>query len=101
MNVELVMVDCIVCAIHMTIKICCNNYYPERACPNGMEYRECGPLCPYTCDSYFGKNPCFSLRCAPGGCFCPDNHVMADGHCTPAQVACQGNELLLHTIGFV
>ena len=65
----------------------------EQECPDGMEYRECGPLCPYTCDSYFGTNPCFSLRCAPGGCFCPENQVMADGQCTPAEVACRGKEV--------
>ena len=62
----------------------------DKECPVGMEYRECGLLCPYTCDSYFGTNPCFSLRCAPAGCYCPDAHVMADGQCTPAEVACQG-----------
>ena len=68
-------------------------FIPDKTCPTGMEYRECGPLCPYTCDSFFGRNPCFSLRCAPAGCYCPENYVMADGQCTPAQVACQGKEL--------
>ena len=63
---------------------------PPPECPDGKEYRKCGPLCPYTCDSYFGTNPCFSLRCAPAGCYCPDQHVMADGRCTPAKLACKG-----------
>ena len=68
--------------------------FSDKECPDGMEYRGCGPLCPYTCNTYFGTDPCFSLHCAPGGCFCPHEYVMADGRCTRAEEACTGQYVI-------
>lgn len=59
-----------------------------------MEYRECGPVCPNTCTSYrTGINPCFSLRCAPAGCYCANDNILVNGQCLPPAVACQGKSI--------
>ena len=42
-----------------------------------MEYQQCGPLCPQTCD--YDASDCYS-GCAEG-CFCPNDKVLIDGEC--------------------
>ena len=46
-------------------------------CPAGMVYKQCGSLCPQTCDS-IGQT-CNS-GCAEG-CFCPDGQFLLNGRC--------------------
>ena len=48
------------------------------ACPQGMIFQQCGPVCPQTCNS---STACNISGCAEG-CFCPDGQVMnGDGLC--------------------
>ena len=46
-------------------------------CPLGMEYQQCGPVCPQTCGN--DASDCYS-GCAEG-CFCPNDEVLVDGEC--------------------
>ena len=48
-------------------------------CPEGQEFKECGNLCPMTCDPSSG--PCSSL-CFEG-CFCSEGMVLHDWNCIP------------------
>ena len=42
-----------------------------------MEYQQCGPLCPQTCD--YDASDCYS-GCVEG-CFCPIDKVLMGGEC--------------------
>ena len=55
-------------------------------CPPGMIYRQCGSLCPRTCDNTE------TLTCQSGcakGCFCPDGQVVYNGRCVHP-IVCPG-----------
>ena len=47
-------------------------------CPEGMVYKQCGPICTSTCDSdallYIDR-----YKSCEEGCFCPDGTVLYSG----------------------
>ena len=56
----------------------CTTFLTGNPCTGGKIYRQCGPVCPETCDS---STACNSNGCAEG-CFCPDGQVEnSDGSC--------------------
>ncbi|CAI8051032.1 hypothetical protein GBAR_LOCUS27983, partial [Geodia barretti] len=59
-----------VCRFNLSLGECS---FGEAECEGGMEYTECGSLCPQTCERLFGteedQQPCPAV-CVPG-CFCP------------------------------
>ena len=51
-------------------------------CPKGMVYKQCGPLCPPTCDDSDALlcSDRYKSICKEG-CFCPDGTVLYNGQC--------------------
>ena len=76
---------------------CC--FYSPAECDGGMEYTECGSLCPQTCERLFGTEEdqllCPTV-CVPG-CFCPNDLVLHNGQCTPPS-QCPSEQLLAITL---
>ena len=61
-----------------------------------MEYQQCGPICPQTCN--FETSDCYS-GCAEG-CFCPRNTVLMYGECTN-KANCPGKSCVYDYIIYV
>ena len=56
-----------------------SSFLTGNPCTGGKIFRQCGPVCPETCDS---STACNISGCAEG-CFCPDGQVEnSDGSCS-------------------
>ena len=53
-------------------------YHTAVACPNGMEYQECGSACPTTCENHANPPVCYDICVA--GCFCPPGQVLLNNN---------------------